>query len=741
MCSIKNHAMNLLDALGEIGQKGFFPFLKKTFDYTFGGAFPALDDYVSFSGKSKRASDYYTGWVGSAVDAISEEVSEVELTLMRRKKTGEDERVKEHPALSLLFSPNRIYTKKTLIYRMQASMELWGEEFWLLLPNGRNQPAQILPLRSSNMDVIPDPDKYIKGYRYLTAEGYVELPIEMVVHFKQYNPKSDIRGLSTLSKARIAADTDESASEYSRAFFENDARPGVILQYKGTLDQDQISRMKRQWDQEHKGPDKRDRVAVAQNGLEIKVLDVSQADMQFLEGRKFSRDEIFAIFRVPKTAFGITEDVNYSNGETSRETFASYCIKPKMTGFVDSLNKFYLPLFGDDTLYFTFKSPVPENQEKKLAYYQSGFQNGWLTQNEIRRREGLTEVEGGDATYLPFNLVAGGQAMKMPVIAPTEHKQLAKTMAAAMLKELESVTVKVIDKPETKSGIELQARETTMDRTIFEIEGQKKSDTMAKRAVKFEKKYADTAKKLFKDQRAKAIGNLETELNQKDWHRQKAVLLDDDLELKLTIDLFTPLFNNLTETEARAALDALGIDPDDFNLSSPNVQAYIKRNLRKFAGQITDTTTQEIRALIAAGIEQGESFDQLKDRIASYSGFSDARAEMIARSEVIRGQTEAELNTWQETGIVTEVVWYTALDERVCPICYPLHGEQVAIKSAFLTADEMSQLNIPNYDGSIKGPPAHPQCRCTLLPVTNGKSYVKRVPSEGALVAAYLDAV
>ena len=118
-----------------------------------------------------------------------------------------------------------------------------------------------------------------------------------------------------------------------------------------------------------------------------------------------------------------------------------------------------------------------------------------------------------------------------------------------------------------------------MDRTIFEIEGQKKSDTMAKRAVKFEKKYADTAKKLFKDQRAKAIGNLETELNQKDWHRQKAVLLDDDLELKLTIDLFTPLFNNLTETEARAALDALGIDPDDFNLSSPNVQAYIKRNL------------------------------------------------------------------------------------------------------------------------------------------------------------------
>ena len=741
MCLIKNHAMNLFDALGEIGQKGFLPFLKKGFDATFGGAFPSIGDFTTFSGKTKKTSDYYTGWVSSAVDAISEEVSEIELTLMRKKKTGEDEVVKQHPAIDLLHNPNRIYTKKTLAYRMQASMELWGEEFWLILANRGNKPAMILPLRAANMEVLPDSENYIKGYRYMTSQGYVDLPPEMVVHFKQYNPKSDIRGLSTLSKARIAADTDESASQYSRAFYENDARPGVILQYKGTLDEQQIARMKRQWDQEHRGAEKRDRVAVAQNGLEIKVMDVSQADMQFLEGRKFSRDELFAIFRVPKTAFGIVEDVNYSNGENTRETFASYCIKPKMTAYVDGLNKFYLPLFGESDLYFKFKSPVPENQEKKLAYYNSGLQNGWLTQNEIRRREGLDDIDGGDVTYLPFNLVAGGQPQKRLNASETEHKSLAKDMAQAMFKELESVTVKVIDKNKTNAkGVLLKAQDTTMDPAVFEYEGQKKHDTMAKRAARFEKKYFDAAKKLFSEQRAKAIGSLESELNQKDWHR-KAMLLDEDLEVKATIDLFTPLFNSLTEAEARAALDLLGIDPDEFDLSSPKVQEYIKRNVRKFAGQITDTTTQEIRALIAAGIEQNESFDQLKQRITDYSGFNDARAEMIARSEVIRGQTEAELNTWKETGIVTEVVWYTAVDERVCTLCYPLHGKQVAIKSPFLTLEEMSQLQIPNYDGSIKGPPAHPQCRCTLLPITNGKTYARQVPSESALVAAYLDSV
>lgn len=734
--------MNLLDALGDIGQKGLFPFMRKAFDFTFGGAFPAINDYISFGGKSKKTSEYYTGWVGAAVDAIAEDVSEIELMLMREKKDSDDELVKQHPALDLLYSPNTIYTKKTMIYRLQASMELWGEEFWLLVPNGRKQPAAIYPLRAANIEVIADKEKYISGYKYRTAEGTIELPVDMVVHFRQYNPKSDIRGMSTLSKARIAADTDEYAAEYSRAFFENDARPGVILQYKGNLDPDQIAKMKRQWDQEHKGSEKQNRTAVAANGLEIKVMDMSRTDMQYLEGRKFSRDEIFAIFRVPKTVFGIVEDVNLSNGDNTRETFATYCTKPKMTAFVDALNKFYLPLFGDSGLYFTFKSPVPEDQTKKLAYYTAGFNGGWLTQNEIRRREGLTEVSGGDQLYVPFSLTPGGTVEKAAVAISPERKSWAKELASTMAKELEQVTVKVVDKPEKKDDtVALSAKDTTMDLQVFEYEGQKKHDSMAKRAAKYERKYADAAKKLFKEQRAKAIGNLEGELNSKSWRSQKAVLLDEDLEVKATIDLFTPLFNSLTETEARAALDALGIDPDEFDLSSPNVQAAIKRNLRKFAGQITETTTQEIRTLIAAGIEQGESFNALKDRIMAYAGFSDARAEMIARSEVIRGQTDAELTAWEETGIVTEIVWYTALDERVCPQCYPLHGKQVALKTAFLTTDEMASLHIPNYDGSIKGPPLHPQCRCTLLPITSGKSYVKRQVSEEALVAAYLNDV
>ena len=79
-----------------------------------------------------------------------------------------------------------------------------------------------------------------------------------------------------------------------------------------------------------------------------------------------------------------------------------------------------------------------------------------------------------------------------------------------------------------------------------------------------------------------------------------------------------------------------------------------------------------------------------------------------------------------------------AEDERVCSICGPLHGKEVGLNKAFVTQDEMDELGISDYDGIIKSPPAHPQCRCALIPVVaSGKTYSKEYQDE-LLFAQYI---
>lgn len=80
---------------------------------------------------------------------------------------------------------------------------------------------------------------------------------------------------------------------------------------------------------------------------------------------------------------------------------------------------------------------------------------------------------------------------------------------------------------------------------------------------------------------------------------------------------------------------------------------------------------------------------------------AERRAEMLARTEIIRAHHQAtvqEYKNWAVEGVVVKAEWVTA-GYRVCPKCQELEGQ-------VFTLDEiMNKL------------PLHPQCRCASIPV------------------------
>ena len=144
-------------------------------------------------------------------------------------------------------------------------------------------------------------------------------------------------GKATLEAASDSVQTDDYARDYNRSFFENSAQPGVVLEYPTTLSQEQLQRLKADWNQQYGGPRNQNRTAVAHGGLKINRLEQTHADMQFSEQRKYSRDEILAIFRVPKEILGIFEDANYAGSKTANSVFAMRTVDPKVRMIVDTL--------------------------------------------------------------------------------------------------------------------------------------------------------------------------------------------------------------------------------------------------------------------------------------------------------------------------------------------------------------------------------------------------------------------
>lgn len=124
----------------------------------------------------------------------------------------------------------------------------------------------------------------------------------------------------------------------------------------------------------------------------------------------------------------------------------------------------------------------------------------------------------------------------------------------------------------------------------------------------------------------------------------------------------------------------------------------------------------KIGTALADAIASGASPTQAAKLITEKIG-DPARALTIAITEQNRAMSVAALNFYQESG-VEQVEWNAV---QPCDICAPNDGQVVSLGQAF--------------DSGDTEPPAHPNCRCALLPVIEG------MIDDPSLGQDYLDSV
>lgn len=120
--------------------------------------------------------------------------------------------------------------------------------------------------------------------------------------------------------------------------------------------------------------------------------------------------------------------------------------------------------------------------------------------------------------------------------------------------------------------------------------------------------------------------------------------------------------------------------------------------------QITEGTREMIRAQVVEAMQNGDSVQELAGRLKESHAFSNTRARTIARTETAMADNMGNLIGWEETGLVAGKRWITAEDDKVSAICN--------------TNGDMGVIGLHEHfaHGGMT-PPAHPNCRCTVIPV------------------------
>ena len=164
---------------------------------------------------------------------------------------------------------------------------------------------------------------------------------------------------------------------------------------------------------------------------------------------------------------------------------------------------------------------------------------------------------------------------------------------------------------------------------------------------------------------------------------------------------------------ARQQVEATGIAVD-WTLVNAGAREWARQYAGQLINDLNETTARVLREAIAGWIDNELTYDDLLKEIGD--AFGPERAERIASTEITRAYANGSRLGWQQSGVITEMTWATAQDERVCPICGALEGQVVKV--------EGGQFVHPGGEGKERWagtvypePPAHVRCRCWLRPV------------------------
>lgn len=209
------------------------------------------------------------------------------------------------------------------------------------------------------------------------------------------------------------------AQQFAASFFGNGGRPGVILKHPAKQNDESVKKFRKQWNERHQGPGKAGGTAVLHGGWEYSTDDSAPPEeMQLLEQRRFSVEEVARWLNLPPHLLRDLARATFSNIEQQSIDFVTYTLGPVLVQEEQEINRKMLGVKSGTYAKHVLAGLLRGDSAARSAFYREMFAVAALSPNDILDLEDMDPVEGGDARFVPANMMTLESATSPPEPAP-----------------------------------------------------------------------------------------------------------------------------------------------------------------------------------------------------------------------------------------------------------------------------------------------------------------------------------
>ncbi len=354
----------------------------------------------------------------ACINLLAGTIASLPLMVYQTDRAGVRSIARQHPLYFVLHdSPNYDQTAVDFWEYMAAGIELQGNAYATIEKRFNGDVFSLTPIRPDCVTARRLSSGAIE-YEWTVSGVRQARAGDTVLHIR--GPLGDaLSGLSTLSACRGAFDGALSADDAASTMFRNAALPSGVLKSDRDLNVEQRKVAEALLQEKFVGALNAGRPMLLDKSLSWQQLTMVPSDVQMLESRGFSVEEIARVFGVPPHMIGHTANSTSWGTGLEQQTlgFVKFSLRRRLKRIEQALEKQLLTArdrASGITIEFNLEGLLRGDSAGRSSFYQSGLNNGWMTINEVRRLENMPPVPGGDVPRMQMQNVPITEAGQDP---------------------------------------------------------------------------------------------------------------------------------------------------------------------------------------------------------------------------------------------------------------------------------------------------------------------------------------
>lgn len=358
--------------------------------------------------------------VRTVIAFLARNIAHIGVHVFERKGDSDRARVIDHPLAKLLARPNPWTTQYRFLDALATDFFIFDTAYWLKSKAADGTPA---------LTRIPPSMVTPKGDNWLTPDAFEVkgskatrlVPADQMLYFRGYGGDSDV-GISPIESLRQSLRESWAGQEMREQIMNNGARSSGYLERPDsappwtTTAKDTF---RREWRSQYvgSGGSEAGGTPILEDGMKFVEASQTAKDLQYVEGRRLSREEVASAYFVSPPMVGILDKATFSNIVELHKMLYQDTLGPPLAMIEDEIALQLVPEW-DKTgkLYaeFNIREKLTASFEERSSSLQTAVGSPWLTVNEARALDNRSPLDGGDELVRPLNVTQNGDDNPVP---------------------------------------------------------------------------------------------------------------------------------------------------------------------------------------------------------------------------------------------------------------------------------------------------------------------------------------